>query len=105
MSPKDYQVITIQGDSKGFKPTVKGKQKTASEYMRENHGTISLPSDPAPNSLPLQGGRVSSQPSLELSSSRGVWKPRKWKENERNREKMERVREAESFCAKTLLPK
>ena len=92
MSPKYNQVITIQGESKGFKPIVKGKHKTVSEYLRENHGTLSLPSDPAPSSLPLQGGRVSSQPSLELSSSRGVWQPRKWKkmrENGREEEKRE----------------
>ena len=92
MSPKYYQVITIQGESKGFKPIVKGEHKTASEYLRENHGTLSLPSDPAPNSLPLKGERVSSQPSLKLSSSRGVWQPRKWKkmrENRREEEKRE----------------
>ena len=84
MSPKYYQVITIQGESEGFKPTVKGKHKTASEYLRENHGTLSLPSYPAPSSLPLQGGMVSSQPSLEFSSSRGVWQPRKWKKEREN---------------------
>ena len=91
MSPKDYQVITIQGESKGFKPTVKGKHQTASEYLRENHGTLSLPSDPAPSNLPLQGGRVSSQPSLELSSSRGVWQPRKRKENDKKSVKMKQT--------------
>ena len=85
MSLKHYQVITIQGESKGFKPTVKGKHQIASEYLRENHGTLSLPSDPTPSSLPLQGGRVSSQPSLELSSSRSVCQSRKWKENEGRR--------------------
>ena len=84
MSPKYYQVITIQGESKGFKPTVKGKYKTVSEYLCENHGTLNLPSDPAPSSLPLQGGMVSSQPSLEFSSSRGVWQPRKWKKGREN---------------------
>ena len=83
MSPKDYQVITIQGESKRFKPTVKGKHKTACEYLCENHGTLSLPSDPAP-SLPLQGGMVSNQPSFEMSSSRGIWQPRKWKKGREN---------------------
>ena len=77
MSPKYYQVITIQGESKGFKPTVKGKHKTASKYLRENHGTLSLPSDPAPSSLPLQGGKGFSRSSSELSSSEDVWQPRK----------------------------
>ena len=84
MSPKDYQVITIQGEYKGFKPTVKGKHKTASEYRHENHGTLSLPSNLATSSLPLHGGMVSSQPSLELSSLRGVWQSRKWKKGREN---------------------
>ena len=102
MSPKDYQVITIQGESKVFKPTVKGKHKTASEYLRENHGTLSLPSDPAPNNLPLQGGMVSSQPSLELSSSRGVWKSRKWKKG-REMEQQKKRWESRKLPAKKKL--
>ena len=94
MSPKDYQVITIQGESKGFKPTVKGKHKTASEYLRENHGTLSLPSDPAPNSLPLQGGKVFSNSSSEFSSSEGVWLPKKMREKEEKAREKEKKRES-----------
>ena len=52
MSPKAYQVITIQGKSKGFKPIVQGKHKTASEYLRENHENLQLPSDLAPSCYP-----------------------------------------------------
>ena len=49
---------------------------------------LSLPQDPAPSSLLLQGERGSSRSSFELSSSEGVWLVRKWKENERQGEKM-----------------
>ena len=59
--------------------------------------------DPVPSSLPLQGGKGFSRSSSELSSSESVWLPRKWKENERKGEKMEKAGEAESLCAKTLL--
>ena len=44
---------------------------------------LSLPQDSAPSSLLLQGERGSSRSSSELSSSKGVWLVRKWKENER----------------------
>ena len=100
MSPKYYQVITIQGESKEFKPTVKGKQKNASEYLRENHGTLSLPSNLAPSSLLLQGGMVSSQPSLELSSSRGVWQSRKWKKMRENGAAEKEEGELKASCKK-----
>ena len=60
---------------------------------------------PLPSSLPLQGREGFSRSSSELSSSEGVWLPRKWKENERHRDKMEKTGEVESFYAKTLLLK
>ena len=49
---------------------------------------LSLPQDPAPSSLLLQGERGSSRSSSELSSSEGVWLVRKLKENERKGEKV-----------------
>ena len=103
MSPKDYQVITIQGESKGFKLTVKGKHKTASEYLHENHGTLSLPSDPAPNSLPLQGGKGFSCSSSELSSSEGVWQPRKGEKMRESRGKRKEAGIAERFLSILLI--
>ena len=54
------------------------KHKTASEYLRENNENLQLPSDPAPSSLLLQGGRVSSH-----SSSEGVLAAQKVREKER----------------------
>ena len=49
---------------------------------------LSLPQDPVPNSLLLQGERGSSCSSSELLSSEGVWLVRKLKEDERQGEKM-----------------
>ena len=105
MSPKDYQVITIQGESKGFKPTIKGKHKTANEYQRENHGTLSLPSDPAPSSLPLQGGMGFSCSSSELSSSEGVWIPRKGEKMRESGGKRKEARIVERFPPILLISK
>ena len=48
-----------------------------SEYLCENHGTPQLALDPLPSDLLLQGGRVSSHSTSELSSSEGVWLVRK----------------------------
>ena len=54
-----------------------------SGYLREEKGNLQYPSDPAPSSLLLQEGWDFSRPSLDLSSSRGVWLPRKCQESER----------------------
>ena len=79
MSTKDYQVLTIQHESKGSKPNVKGRTQTAavSTCVKKQGTSSSL--DPAPSNLPFQGGKGFSQPSSELSSSEGVWLPIKWK--------------------------
>ena len=53
----------------------------------KNMESLQLPSDPTPNSLPLQGGKVSSHSSSKLSSLEGVWLPKKLekkRESERN---------------------
>ena len=55
----------------------------------KNMEPLPLPSDPTPNSLLLQGGKVSSRSSSELSSSEGVWlvkKGEKVRENAKERE-------------------
>ena len=52
----------------------------------KNKELLSLPHDPFPNSLLLQGERGSSHSSSDLSSSEGVWLVRnreKVRENER----------------------
>ena len=105
MSLKDYQVITIQGESKGFKLTIKGKHKTTNEYLRENKGTLSLPSDAAPSSLPLQGGTGFSYSSSELSSSEGVWIPRKGEKMRESVGKRKEVGIAERFLPILLMRK
>ena len=87
MSPKSYQVITIQGDSKGMKKLrLNRENNNGSGYLHEKNGTLSLPQDPAPSSLLLQGERGSSRSSSELSSLEGVslvGKGEKVRENER----------------------
>ena len=65
-----------------FKPRVQRKHKLPVRTCVKNRGT-SINLDPAPSSLPLQGGKGFSQPSSELSSLESVWLPIKWKENER----------------------
>ena len=57
----------------------------------KNMEPLSLPQDPSPSSLLLQGGKVSSYSSSELSSSEGVWLVRKLekrRENEKKREEL-----------------
>ena len=56
-----------------------------SGYLCEEQGTSSS-LDPAPSSLPLQGGKGFTRSSSKLSSLEGVWLPRKCQENERKRE-------------------
>ena len=57
----------------------------AMDTFVKNMEHLSLPQDPSPSGLLLQGGKVSSRSSSELSSSEAVWLVRKWKENERVR--------------------
>ena len=60
--------------------------------------------DPLPSSVPLQGKKGFSRSSSELSSSKGVWLSRKWKENERQGEKMkQKAGELKASPAKNLL--
>ena len=60
----------------------------------KNMEHLSLPQDPAPSNPLLQGERGSSRSSSELSSSEGVWQPRKGekrKENGRKEKKREKL--------------
>ena len=57
---------------------LKRENSNGSRYLRENMEPLSLPHDPSPSGLLLQGGKVSSR-----SSSEVVWLVIKWKENER----------------------
>ena len=54
------------------------------------------------SSPPLQGSRGFSQLSLELSSSSGVWHPKKWKKMRENGKEKEKREKLEPFRAKSL---
>ena len=49
------------------------------KYKHEEHENMQLNLKTTPSGLPLQGSGEISQASLDLSSSRGVWQPRKCK--------------------------
>ena len=74
-----------------------------SEYLREKRGTPHFSIDLVPSDPLLQGARVSSRSSSELSSSKGVLLVRKWKENERKWERIRKERKMEPSVS--LLPK
>ena len=57
----------------------------------KNMEPLPLPLDSAPNSLLLQGGKVSSCSSSELSSSEGVWLVRKGEKVRENERKCKRA--------------
>ena len=77
MSPKAYQIMTIQDDSKESTPKVKRAINNGSEYLSENMEPLSLPQKPLPSGLLLQGGRGSIHSSSEFSCSEGVCLVRK----------------------------
>ena len=58
LNPKDYQIQVIQGESKGSKPRVQRKHKIVSEYLREDHENLQLPSDPAPSAFSFKEERI-----------------------------------------------
>ena len=66
----------------------------------KNMEPLQLPSDLAPSSPLLQGGKVSSRSSTELSSSEGVWLVRK---GEKVRENERKCKMGGSSCPTTLL--
>ena len=68
------------------------ENSNGSGYLREEHGTLNLPSNPAPSSLLLQGGKGFSRSSSKFSSLEGVWLPRKCK---KTRESEGKRKEAE----------
>ena len=78
---------------------LKRENSNDSGYLHEKHGTVSLPQDPTPSSLLIQGERGFSRSSSELSSSEGVWLVRKGEVRE-NERKWKRTGRAESFPPK-----
>ena len=67
----------MQHESKGSKPRVKRENTNDSEYLRDKRGTPHFALDPLPSDPLLQGGREFSKRFSELSSSKGVWQPKK----------------------------
>ena len=66
--------------------------------LHEEHENMQLNLKTTPIGLPLQGSREISQASLDLSLSRGVWKPRKCKKVKGEEEKITNNREEEASC-------
>ena len=66
----------------------------------KNMEHLSLPQDPAPNSPLLQGERGFSYSSSELSSSEGVWQPRK---GEKMRENGRKEKQREKLPSRTFI--
>ena len=68
-----------------------------------NMEPLPLPSDPASNSLLLQGGKVFSRSSSELSSSEGVWLVRKGEKVRENERKCKRAGTPERFPSRNFI--
>ena len=64
---------------------------------------LQLPLDPAPSSLLLEGGKVSSRSSFELSSSGGIWLVRKGEKVRENERKCKRAGTTERFKPKNFI--
>ena len=67
------------------------------KHKHEEHENMKLSLKATPSGLPLQGSGGISQASLDLSSSRGVWLPRKCKKVKGEEEKITNNKEEESF--------
>ena len=70
--------------------------------IHEDHENMQLSPKSAPSGLPIQGSGGFSQASLDLSSSRGVWLPRKCKKVKGEEEKITNSREKGSFVPNFL---
>ena len=69
----------------------------------KNMEPLPLPLDPAPNCLLLQGGKVSSHSSSELSSLEGIWLVRKGEKVRENERKWRKVGNAERLAPKNFI--
>ena len=68
------------------------------KHKHEEHENMQLSLKTTPSGLPLQGSGSISQASLDLSSSKGVWLPRKCKKVKGEKEKITNSREEEASC-------
>ena len=77
---------------------VKNRGTNTLKHKHEEHENMQLSLKTTPSGLPLQGSRGISQAFLDLSSSRGVWLPRKCKKVKGEEEKITNSREEEASC-------
>ena len=68
------------------------------KIKHEEHENMQLNLKTTPSGLPLQGSGEISHASIDLSSSRGVWKPRKCKKVKGEEEKITNSRGEEASC-------
>ena len=77
---------------------VRSRGTNTLKYIHEEHENIQLSLKATPSGLPLQGSGGISQAYLDLSSSRGVWLPRKCKKVKGEEEKITNSRDEEASC-------
>ena len=77
---------------------VRSRGTNTLKNRHEEHENMQLSLKTTPSGLPLQGSGGISQASLDLSSSRCVWKPRKCKKVKGEEEKITNSREEEASC-------
>ena len=77
---------------------VRSRGTNTLKYKHEEHENMQLSPKTTPNGLPLQGSGGISQASLDLSSSMGVWLPRKCKKVKGEEEKITNSRGEEASC-------
>ena len=77
---------------------VRSRGTNTVKHKHKEHEDMQLSLKTTPSGLPLQGLGDISQASLDLSSSRGVWIPRKCKKMNGEEEKITNSREEEALC-------
>ena len=82
---------------------VRRRGKNTLKHKHEVHENMQLSLKTTPSGLPLQGSGGISQASLDLSSSRGVWKPRKCKKVKGEEEKITPTEGKEASCPISMI--
>ena len=77
---------------------VRSRGTNTLKYKHEEHENMQLSPKTTLSGLPFQRSGGISQASLDLSSSRGVWIPRKCKKVKREEEKITNSRGEEASC-------
>ena len=81
---------------------VRNRGTNTLKHKHEEHENMQLSLKITPSGLSIQGSRGISQASLDLSSSRGVWQPRKCKKVKGEEEKITTSRGKGSFVPNFL---